>query len=151
VWAFMPFGAFAHRAWTTPPLSLAPLVWAVRASRAESTAVVVTRRGKNTSLPSPPCGGARFPTLTPLGTLTPSGIGPPIVRQWRRRVWVIVRWQTTGSDNLADHNGVITSVVHAIGCALEPGERAIDEWCTAERAWGVRNTVKLAEQVTSAI
>jgi hypothetical protein len=40
-----------------------PILGAARASRCGSAAVVVARRGKTPLLASPPCGGARFPTL----------------------------------------------------------------------------------------
>src|SRR4029453_1794096 len=46
---------------------------------------------------------------TPLPTLTRLGIGPPIVRQWRPGVWVIIRRQTTGTLDLTHHNRVITA------------------------------------------
>ena len=52
---------------------------------------------------------------------------------------------------MTDHDGVVTSIVHAIGRALEPSQRIIDEWCPAERAWGVRHLVELAQQVSTAV
>ena len=86
-----------------------------------------------------------FPAHAPLG------IGPPIVRQRRPCVWVIVRRQTTRAGHLADHNRMIATVVPAIGCAFEPGERAINEWCAADGAWGVLDMVELAQEVASTI
>src|SRR6185436_15485250 len=82
---------------------------------------------------------------------TPLGIRPPIVRQWKRCVGVIVRWQTTGPDNLADHNCVIAAIVHAVGGALEPDQRAVDQRCPAEWAGNMWDLVKLTEQVASAV
>ena len=79
------------------------------------------------------------------------GVRPPIVRQWRPCVWVIVRRKTTRADNLADHDGVVASIVHALGCALQPGQGAIDEGRPAERAGGVRDEIELAKQVSSAV
>jgi hypothetical protein len=52
---------------------------------------------------------------------------------------------------LAYHDRVIATLVPAIGCAFEPGERAINEWCPADGAWGVLDMVKLAEEVASTI
>ena len=82
---------------------------------------------------------------------TPLGVSPPIVRQRSRRVWVIVRWQTTGTDNFTDHNRVIAAVVNPVGSALQPGQRAVYQWCPAEWAGSVRNVVELAQQVSAAV
>jgi hypothetical protein len=82
---------------------------------------------------------------------TPLGVSPPIVRQWSRCVWVVVRWQTTGTDNFTDHNRVIAAVVNTVGSALQPGQRAVYQWCSAKWAWSMRNVVELAQQVSAAI
>src|SRR4029453_8324113 len=82
---------------------------------------------------------------------TPLGVSPPIVRQRSRCVWVVVRWQTTGTDNLTDHNRVIPAVVNAVGSAFQPGQRAVYPWCSAQWAGSVRNVVELAQQVSAAV
>src|SRR3954462_6147247 len=80
-----------------------------------------------------------------------SGIGPPIVRQWRPCVWVVIRRQTTGPDDLAYHDGVIATVMHPVRRAFDPRQCAVDQWGSAERARAVRNVVELAEQISPAI
>lgn len=82
---------------------------------------------------------------------TPLGVSPPIVRQRSRCVWVVVRWQTTGTDNLTDHNRVIAAVVNAVGSAFQPGQRAVYQWCSAQWAGSMRNVVELAQQVSAAV
>jgi hypothetical protein len=82
---------------------------------------------------------------------TPLGVSPPIVRQRSRCIWVIVRWQTTRTDNFTDHNRVIAAVVNAIGSALQPGQRAVYQWCSAEWAGSMRNAVKLTQQVSATV
>ena len=78
-------------------------------------------------------------------TLTPLGIGPPIVRQWRPRVWVVIRRQTASTHNLTHDNRVIAAIVHPVRRAFRPGERVIDQRGPAQRARSVRDVVKLAE------
>ena len=90
-------------------------------------------------------------TLTPLRAHARLGIGPPIVRQWRPSVWVVMRRQTTGPDDLAHHDGVIAAVMHPVRRAFDPGHCTVDQWCPAERARTVRNVVELAEQISPAI
>ncbi len=84
-------------------------------------------------------------------TLTPLGIGPPIVRQWRPCVWVVIRRQTAGPHNLTHHNRVIAAIMHAVRRALHPGQRVIDQRRPAEWARGVRDVVELAEQISAAV
>jgi hypothetical protein len=49
----------------------------------KSAAVVVARRGKAPPLASPPCGGARFPTLAAIGA-SPSGAGLGVLDDYKR-------------------------------------------------------------------
>src|SRR5215203_2010267 len=54
------------------PDARSPIWRAARASRLESAAVVVARRGRTPPLTPPPCGGARFPTLAARAELSES-------------------------------------------------------------------------------
>jgi hypothetical protein len=88
---------------------------------------------------------------SPPDTLTPLGIGPPIVRQWRPCVWVVIRRQTASPHNLTHHNRVIAAIVPPVRRAFHPGQRIIDQRRPAKWARGVRDVVKLAEQISAAI
>jgi hypothetical protein len=81
----------------------------------------------------------------------PLGVSPPIVRQWSRCVWVIIRWQTAGTDNFPYHNGVIAAVMDTVGGALKPGQRAVDQRGATEGARRMRDVSELTQQVSTAV
>jgi hypothetical protein len=75
-----------------------------------------------------------------------SGVSPLIVRQWTAR-----RLPLTGTDEQADHDRVVATVIRRVRVALQPAVGTDDQRRAGDRRLGVRHVVELGQQVAALV